>query len=174
MNRIILRYGLLAGLVICLLFLGPLMVQPFDGLSDFWWTWGKVVGYGSMVLALLCIYLGVARWHQIEGRPLGFGRALALAMGINVVASLVFFLGNIVLYEVIQPDFLTNFAEAYEARMLDQAKDEAARAEVSREMANMQPLLQNSVAYAALMAASAFLIGLVISLITAVIFRKKS
>src|SRR4051812_45233336 len=81
MKRIVLVFGLLAGAVMSAMMF---IALPF---SDHGAT-GMIVGYTTMVLAMLMIYFGVRSYRDnVAGGSVGFGRALAVGALIALVAS---------------------------------------------------------------------------------------
>ena len=83
MNRMILSYGAVSGAVIIASMMG--LTGGSDAGASQWF------GYLVMILALSVIFLGVKRYRDQElGGVIRFGKAMAVGLGITLVASVVY------------------------------------------------------------------------------------
>jgi polyferredoxin len=110
MTRIILTYGLISGLVVILGILGTIVASGGDAPHSSVW-----LGYLIMLVALSSILVGV---KQHRDRTLGgvirFRTALAIGLGIAVVASLAY----VAVWEVYLAATHYSFMDQYAAAML--------------------------------------------------------
>lgn len=164
-----LRYGLLAGLLLCLPMFLPIFVF---GPDPAWMRFGEAIGYTSMVLCLSATWFAMRREQRRRG-PLIYGQALAIGVGVSAVAGLVFGLATWLLYLAMGPalpeGILAFYAEQIRAAG-DSPEQTAARL---AELEAMRPMLFNLPLQAAVMAATVFLIGLVESLLWAWLVRRQ-
>lgn len=78
-------YGGLAGLII----VGISLIAYGSGLVGH--STSPLFGYTVMLLALTMIFVGVKRYRDVElGGVIKFGRALAVALGIGLVAAIIY------------------------------------------------------------------------------------
>lgn len=83
MGRIILVYGVIAGVTVAILMRIAMMLFPEGG------TGGMVAGFSSMIIALSFVFIGVKRYRDIElGGIIRFWRALGVGFAIAFIASL--------------------------------------------------------------------------------------
>ncbi len=173
MKSVVVKYGVIGGVIVSLLFLGPMALRPDSYMNPENMGIGQVVGYSIMILSMLCVFFGVRayRKHHIEFE-FSFVQGLLVGLQITVVANVIFYLGNVLLYEVIAPDFLHDFGKFYKSHMISNAPDEATKKLVAAEFDAQAGILENSYLYALVMAASTFFIGIIISLISALSLKR--
>ena len=136
MQRIVLRYGLIAGAILSAM---VLLTLPFMEVIGF--DRGVVVGYATMVLAFLAVYLGIRAYRdKVAGGSVGFGRALQVGFLITVVASACYLVTWQLVYYRLAPDFLDKYA-AYSVDKVKKAG--AAEAEISATRAEMEEFKQS-------------------------------
>jgi len=174
MNTTIVKYGAIGGVAVTLFFLGPIVFSADSYMDPDKMEQGEVYGYSIMVLSMLSVFFGVRAYRKkIEGQALSFLRALGVGLQITVVACLLFYIGNVVLYEVISPNFLTEFGNYYKEYMLEKAVTPEEKETVLTEFEQSAAFLKNSYLYALLMAGSTLFIGIIISLISAAVLQRK-
>ena len=169
MNNSIIRFGVSSGLIGAILFLGPFVIDPEISFDPESMARGEILGYGAMFLSMTLVFFGVrARRNETEG-PFTFLEALKTGILITLVSVLVFYLGNVALYEFINPDFLTTFFEGYREYSIETGVSE----EEIAQMDASSTMFTNGWLYAILMASSTLLMGLAISLMSALIQKRK-
>jgi len=163
MKKSILTYGLITGTVIIgSTLLGILHVSGFS-------QW---LGYLIMIVAMTMIFIGVKRYRDQErGGVISFGRALALGLGITLVASLVY----VTVWEIYLA--LTNYAfiHDYTASIIQRRQEGGAgAADMEALAAQMQKLTTqyaNPFYRLPMTFAEIFPVGLLVSLISAGVLR---
>lgn len=173
MNKKLINNGVLAGTIVTLLFLGPIVVTPDNYMDPNNFAMGEVIGYSIMVLSMLPVYFGTRSYRNkfVKGE-FTFGKGFISALKITVFATVVFYIGNVLVYEVLAPDFLGEFGKHYKEYLLESATDEAMRDKMAEDFESQAALLGNSYAYAGIMASSILMIGVVISLISGLVLRR--
>ncbi len=175
MKNTAIRYGLIGGILVTLLFLGPVVIDSDSYMDPDKMATGEVIGYSVMILSMLTVFFGVRHYRrQQAGTDFPFGKALLSGLAITGVASLVFYVGNVLLYEVIKPNFLSEFGEYYRDYSLSQVSDDAERDKLRAELEASAAYIENSYMYAGLMALTTLFIGIIISLLSAAILRRSS
>lgn len=85
MGRIILVYGVIAGVTVALLMRIAMMLFPEGG------TGGVIAGFSSMIVALSFVFIGVKRYRDVElGGVIRFGKALTIGFGIAAIATVLY------------------------------------------------------------------------------------
>lgn len=138
MGRIILVYGVIAGVTVALLMRVAMMLFPEGG------TGGMIAGFSSMIIALTFVFIGVKRYRDIElGGVIRFGTALGVGFGIAAIASALY----VAAWEVYL--FSTNytFMDEYTRLALEQAKNAGKSASeiaaLAKEMDGFKELYAN-------------------------------
>jgi hypothetical protein len=174
MKNTIIKYGAIGGTLVSVLFLGPMLLFPYYFTDPSSMAYSEVIGYSTMILSMLTVHFGTRHYrNEFFPTDFSFTKGLKVSILITLVASLVFFLGNILLYEVLAPNFLSDFSEPYKEYLLSNASNELERTKVLEEFEKSKMFIESSFFNAALMAVTVFLIGLVISLISALTLTKK-
>ena len=172
MKKIVLTFGLIAGLIISGMMLVTLKFQDSIGFDR-----GEVIGYTSMVLAFLLIFFGVRSYRDnVAGGTVTFGRALGIGAMIAVVASVFYVATWEVIYFKLEPDFAAKY-QAYEfdkARASGASEEELARKKV--EMAGQLAMYNNPAMNAAITFLEPMPVALIVALVSAGVLsrRKKS
>lgn len=155
-----LKYGLVIGLVISCAMAGSSMLAgdpPDFGMME-------VVGWTSMVLALLGIFLGVKAIREEKGGKIGFTEAFLKGLAIAAIAG-----GVVGLYTVVHIGvFDTEYSDQYMAYEMQKITESGmSQAEIREEiefMEDLRPYLDNPFAQGAIMLLTVFIVGLLVSL----------
>lgn len=166
MGRIILVYGVIAGVTVAILMRVAMMLFPEGG------TGGMVAGFSSMIIALSFVFIGVKRYRDSElGGIIRFWRALGVGFAIAFIASL-FYVAAWELYL-----YLTNytFMDEYINATLEQAKSQgktaAELAAMAREMDSFRTLYANPFSRMAVTFTEISPIAVLMPLISAILLR---
>jgi hypothetical protein len=169
MKRTVLIFGLISGAVSSGMMVATL---PFVDKLDF--DKGAVIGYTSLVLSALVIFFGVRSYRDnVEGGHLGFGKGFAVGLLITLVSCACYVITWEILYFKVMPDFGAKYA----AHMVERVRASGATPErideVRRQAASFKELYDKPLMNAALTFTEPFPIGLVVSVISAAVLRKK-
>jgi hypothetical protein len=124
------------------------------------------VGYMAMGLPyLLMLIVTFLRNRRKNG--IGFGGALLSGIIVTVIASMSFYVVNGIFYTMIEPDFLLEFEKVYSPCMIEWAENEMMQEAIVARIRDMQPFFENGWKYSLLMAATSFMVGVVMTLIVA-------
>ncbi|MBX7117926.1 MAG: DUF4199 domain-containing protein [Gemmatimonadaceae bacterium] len=162
MRRIVLTFGLIAGAI-----MSAMLVITLVLFRDVELDRGAVVGYASMVLAFLMVFVGVRNYRDtIAGGRIGFGRAFGVGLLITVVAIACY----VVTWEIIYFNFAPEFGEKYASYAVEQARragaDSAAIARTQQEMDAFLVRYRNPLFNAAITFLEPLPIGLLFALVT--------
>ncbi len=168
MKKTIIRYGLYGGTVICVLFLLSLFLA--DGL-DFGTQ--EVIGYASMVVALSFVYFGIRHFRDRENSgSLSFGTGLKIGLGISLITALMFGILDVIYVKFMNPDFMETYYASVLAD-LEASLPESEYQERARAMEAEKELFTNPLMNFFLMFITVFLIGLIMSILSALILKRK-
>jgi hypothetical protein len=168
MLKTILRYGLVAGLLVAV----PMVVLMVGFSPATFESGGLLYGYLSMIVALTMVFLGIKHYRDnYLGGAIKFGRALALGLSISAVASVLYALG----WELSLAATGFNFADSYYTSLVDAARAKGASA------AELQKLIAEGQSFAAwyskpwlripMSFVEMFPVGVLVSLISAALLR---
>lgn len=169
MKKIILTFGLLSGAVLSGLLA---LTVPFMHRIDF--GVAALIGYTAMVLGFLLVYFGVRSYRDtVRGGSISFGRAFAVGALIAAVSSACY----VATWEVIYFNFVPDFMETYQARVLEDARTAgASEAELASKRAEMEAFARryrNPLFNAAVTFSEPLPVGLVIALVSAGMLRRR-
>jgi hypothetical protein len=169
MTKIVVTFGLIAGAI-----MAALMFLTLPFLEKISFDKSAIIGYSTMVLAFLMTYFGVRSYRDnVAGGRLTFGRGFAVGLLITLIATACY----VAAWEVISHNFMPDFADKYAAHVIDDAKkagaSEAKIAEQVKQMDDFKEMYKNPLYNVALTALEPLPVGLVFTLVTAGVLRRK-
>jgi hypothetical protein len=168
------KYGLISGLVMVSSWWLTQLIFPQAEGETYDFTRGEWLGYISMLLALTAVFVGVKqhRDQYLDGL-ISFKDALKMGLYIVLVASVVYVVGWMIYYPNFMPDFADQYAASqvasYEASGLSEAEIESKK----QELKDWMELYENPFIMMGMTFMEIFPVGIVVSLITAVILKRK-
>jgi hypothetical protein len=165
MKKTILVFGGIASLVLLVFILG---------LSLFNWH-SATVGYTAMIIAFSFIYVGIRSYREnYNDGVISFGKAFRIGLGIALLASTAYVVFWMIDYTWFMPDFMDKYA----ATMVKQAHESGLTgAALDKKLAGinqMKELYKSKVMVVLFTYLEVLPVGLVISLITALILKRKT
>lgn len=169
MKKIVLIFGLISGALMAIFMFATM---PF--IDKFGFDKGLIVGYTNIVLAFILVFFGIRSYREnIGGGAITFGRAFSVGILIVVISSVCYVIAWLILYYNFMPDFFDKYA----AHTIEKARAAGATAEAiqaqTQEMDQMKQLVKNPFFHALFVFLEPFPVGLVITLISSLILRKK-
>jgi hypothetical protein len=170
MKKIVLTFGLISGLIMSVLMGGSLLVAGKIGSGH-----SLVLGYTIMVASFLLIYFGIRSYRDntLAGQ-ISFGRAFACGILIALISSVCY----VVMWEVLYFNFMPHFMDSYFAAQIHKVQSSgldpatiAARVAAIRHSAQ---LYQNPFVNMAYTFIEPLPVGLIITLVSAAILRRKA
>lgn len=169
MKKTVLVFGLLSGAVAAALMFTTLPFADWIGFER-----GLIVGYTTIIISFLLVFFGIRSYREnVGGGSITFGRAFAVGILITLISCVCY----VVAWEVLYYKFMPDFADKYAAHVLEKAKAAGATAEAIQakmdEVKQLKHILDNPLLNAAATFIEPFPVGLVITLISALILRKR-
>ena len=171
MKRTVLVFGLFAGLIVAAtmgIFMAICYKDPAAGMG----TGSMIIGFLSMIIAFSLIYVGVKNYRDKElGGTISFGKAFKMGLLIALVASTIYVITWAIVYTYVMPDFM----DIYSAEIVKQAAQESTAAAQAKadEMAKYKEMYKNPVLFVLFTYMEILPLGILISLITALILKRK-
>lgn len=171
MQRIVLIFGLIAGLIVSTFMVCSISycysTNNFDG--------SLVVGYAAMLLAFSMVFVGIKNYRdKYNNGSISFGKAFKVGLYISLVASTIYVLVWLVDYYVFVPDFM----EKYTTHVIDEArKSGASAAEIQEQIKTMEEsskFYETPIGVILLTYMEILPVGLIVTLISALILKRKN
>jgi heme/copper-type cytochrome/quinol oxidase subunit 2 len=169
MKQVIFRYGLYATLVIMVL--GALDFFVVSKYADD--TLQEVAGYLTMLLSMIFVFMGIRHYRdRVNGGSLSFVQGLKIGVLIVLIPAVFFGLFDVLFTEVLQP----GWKETYYTHYIDQVKANTPPAKLAaalKKATDEKEMFANPVFQFLLMSATVFIIGLMVTIISALTLRRK-
>ena len=170
MKKTVLTFGLISGAILAAMML---VTIPFADRTG--WEKGEILGYTTIVLSALLVFFGVRSYREnVGGGRLTFGRAFAVGILITLISSACY-VGT---WEIVYYKFMPDFADKYAAHLVERAKASGASQqkidETKRQAKQFKQMYDKPLFNVALTFMEVFPIGLVVTLLSAGILRKKA
>jgi hypothetical protein len=171
MKKIVLTYGLASGAVFAIIsaITTPLFISGKLNVDN-----GEIFGYTSMVLAFVLVFVGIRSYREREGGgAITFGRAFLVGILITLISSAIY----VASWEVVYHNFFPDFGEKYAAQTMAKLRAEGAPPEKiaakQKQMTEIVRLYKNPAFNVAMTFVEVFPVGLIVTLISAAILRKR-
>ena len=170
-KRTALKFGFISGSILVLWILTVWLLGHGTNPESF--DTGEKVGYTIMVLTMSLIFFAVkqTRDRHLSGQ-MTFGQGMLAGTITNLVASIMFGLFNVVYLRFLAPEFLPTYANHYRAGIENSGRAPELVTQQLAEFDQGQGLFLNPEFNAFVMFATVFLIGVVITLISAMILKR--
>ncbi|SHG72026.1 DUF4199 domain-containing protein [Flagellimonas flava] len=168
MKKTVLRYGTYGAITICVLFLLSWFL-----LGDLPFSTQEVLGYASMVISLGFVFFGIKHFRDKEnGGIISFKKALTIGILISLITALAFGILDVIYTEILNPDFMEAYYQATISNLRENLPPEEFEVQLA-EIEAQKTMFSNPLFSFALMAMTVFVIGFIISLISALILQRK-
>lgn len=166
MKKTVLIFGLISGVIMAALMFGTL---PFTD-SPWLQSHSMYVGYTTMVLSFMLVFFGIRSYREnIGGGTITFGRAFAIGILITLISSVLY----VVTWEIMYFG-IPSFGQKFMTMCVAHVKNSGASPEVIQAQLNQLKYLDNPLINAAMSFIEPFPVGLIITLISSLILRKKT
>ena len=169
MKKTVLTFGLIAGVIISLLMGGSLLLADKIGSGH-----SMALGYTIMVASFMLIYFGIRSYRDNTlGGRISFGRAFACGILITLITSICY----VAMWEILYFNFMPHFMDGYFAAQIHKVQssglDPVTIAAQVAAIQHSQQLYQNPFVNMAYTIMEPLPVGLIITLISAGILRRK-
>jgi len=170
MKKTIITFGLISGAISAVMMVATVPFADRIGFDK-----GLVIGYTSIVLSFLLVFFGIRSYRDNVGNgQITFAKAFAVGIAITLISCVCY----VVTWEIIYYNFMPDFMDKYGARMIEKAKASGASAEAVQAQVEQAKKYKEMYANPLLNAAMTFIepfpVGLVITLISAAVLRRKA
>ena len=166
MKKIIVTNGVIAGAILVTFFIIAKAVGTFgEG------GYGEVFGYATMLIALSFVFVGVRKVREQQEGKFSFVQAFLSGLYISLIACAFYVVG----WMIIDADnaFIADYAANAVKKLEESGASAQEIAKVQEEMDGYKELYANPITKAGVTLFEIFPVGLIVSLITAVILKRK-
>jgi hypothetical protein len=166
MKHIILKNGFIAGAIAS----GSILITSyiFKVNPDLFES-TYFIGIIAMLLAFLFVILGIMHYRKANNGIISFGKALSIGLLISLMASTLYVVTWLLVYKNYFPDFMEQYAKLE----LSHAKPEELAAKTA-EMNQYKEMYKSDLMVILLTYMEIFPVGILVSLLSAAILRKKT
>jgi Protein of unknown function (DUF4199) len=169
MKKTILTFGLISGAISSLMMVATV---PFAGKISF--DKGLIIGYTSIVLSFLLVFFGIRSYRDNVGKgQITFSKAFVVGISITLISCICY----VVTWEILYFNFLPDFMDKYGAHMVERAKASGASATAVQAQVEQakkyKEMYDNPLLNAAMTFIEPFPVGLVITVLSAAVLRRK-
>ena len=170
MKKTVLTFGLIGGAIMAAMMFATLPFVDKIGFDK-----GAIVGYTTMILAFMLVFFGIRSYRENVGQGhITFGRAFAVGILITLIACACY----VVAWEIIYFKFMPDFFDKYASYVIEKARASGASQQAIdaqlQQMKSFKAMYDNPFINAAITFTEPFPIGLIVTLISAAILRKKT
>ena len=172
MKKIVLTFGLISGAIVAVMMAITLPLVQNGTLTH---DNSAVVGYTSMILAFLLVFFGIRSYREnAGGGTITFGKGFQVGILITLISCVVYVITWEIIYFNFMPDFLDNYSAHAIAKVRASGGTDAAILATTKEMARFKELYANPLINVGMTFMEIFPVGLIVTLISAAILRRKT
>ena len=170
MSRTALKFGLIAGIILVVGIMLPVFIVGIEGVLDL----GEAFGYTVMIIAMVSVFFGIKAYRdKALGGEISFGKAFGIGTYISAIAGFIFGFFSYIFYAFIFPDFTQKWMQHYENSIRSSGAPPDEIAKQLLEFNSQADFWSNTALQGFVMFLTVFFIGLIISIISSVILKKK-
>ena len=169
-KKTVLTFGLIGGAIMAAMMFATLPFVDKIGFDK-----GEIVGYTTMILAFMLVFFGIRSYREnVSDGRITFGRAFAVGILITVVSCVCY----VIAWEILYFKFMPDFVDKYASYMVEKVRASGASQQIIdaklQEMNSFKVMYDNPFINAAITFCEPFPVGLLVTLISAAILRKKA
>lgn len=169
MKRIILVYGIIAGIIVSVLML---LTMPF-GQENPDFDKSQIYGYLGMLIALSMIFVGIFQHRKQLGGTISFGKGFIVGLLITLIAGVFYALTWELYLNMTDLDFMKIYSEEVISKMEESGESAEVIESVTKEMASMAEIYKNPLIRFGFTLMEIVPVGILLSLIAAFALKRK-
>jgi hypothetical protein len=170
MKKTIVVFGLISGAISSVLMIGTMLFADKIGFDR-----GYLLGYTTIVLSFLLVYFGIRSYRdEVNSGAITFGKAFAVGISITLISCLFYVAAWEVLYFKFMPDFMDKYGAHMVEKLRASGASDAAVLAKAEQMKKYKEMYDNPLINAAMTFIEPFPVGLLITLISAAVLRRKA
>ncbi len=169
MKKIVLQNGLIGGLIVA----STMLISVYKCYAEQNFEPSYVIGFGGMFLAFLFVFIGTKQYRDYTESSITFGKMFKVSFLITLIIATIYVVAWMIVYKNFFPDFMEKFADISIKKLQDSGADAQTITAKTAEMNQMKEWYKNPLSVILLTYMEILPLGLVISLISALVFMKK-
>lgn len=171
MKKVVIKNGLIAGGLASAVMAITMALHNCG--ADF--SGGMMIGYSSMLLAFIFIFVAVKSFRDKQnGGTITFWQGLRIGLLISLIASTMYVITWSIEYHFFLPDFMNQYAEAMIRGMKAKHASQVDIDNMTTKMAEQAQMYKNPIYFTLFTYAEILPVGILMSVISALIFKKKT
>ncbi len=173
MKNTILKFGAISGAIVAGVMLIAMVLNKDN--PKIYFEYGMVIGYSSMLLAFSLIFVAIKNYRDkhLDGM-ISFGKAFLIGLGIAVIASVFYTVTWVIIYKNVYPTFMEDYGAYALEKMRAANKSAAEISKLQSDIAMGKQLYSTWPGLLDITFMEIFWLGLVISVISALILKRKN
>jgi hypothetical protein len=171
MKRVVIVFGLISGAISSAMMF---LTLPFIRSGAVNNHNGEIIGYTAIFLSFLLVFFGIRTYRENAGGTITFGRAFSIGILITLISCVFYVVSWQIIYYKLMPDFADRYAAREVAALREKGATDEAIAEKKLEMEKMKAMYDNPLINAAVTLIEPLPVGLVVTLVSAAILRKRT
>lgn len=169
MRKTILTYGLISGAIAATMMLANVALANRIGFDK-----SEIIGYTTIILSFTLVFFGIKSYRdRIGNGSITFGKAFTIGLLITLISSLCYVIAWLIVYYNFYPDFMQQYANHTIEKMHTSGASQEAIDATMKQMEQYKEMYKNPLIVAALTLMEPFPIGLIVTIISALILRRK-
>ncbi len=169
MKKTVLTFGLISGAI-----MGAMMLITFPFIDRIGFDKAEIIGYTTMLVAFLMVFFGIRSYRENVGEgKITFGKAFVVGILITVIACACY----VVVWEIIHFYLVPDFVDKFVQHLTDKVRASGASQQVIdaeiQKMQSFKSMFENPLINVAITFVEPFPIGLIITLISSAILKRK-
>lgn len=171
MRKVVLTFGLIAGLIVTSLML---ISMPLLGNGTISFENGEWIGYSTMIIALSMIYFGVKSFRDNHNNGvLSFGKGFQVGILIAAIAAVIYASGWEVYLSMSSGDFMEQYTTQYLSKMEKEGASVAEMEQMKADMNSMAEMYKNPIIRFGMTLMEIVPVGLIITLASAFLLKRE-
>lgn len=174
MKKNILIYGLISGILVSIFMLASVnYLSHCEGNVDY--ETSMLIGFASMLIAFSLVYVGIRNYRdKYNGGVISFGKAFKIGILMVLIASTIYVIAWLIDYFFFIPDFMDKYSANELAKLKASGASQVKIDEETKKMANFARWYKNPFFNAMMTYIEILPVGLVVTLISSLILRRKT
>ncbi|GAA3987699.1 DUF4199 domain-containing protein [Mucilaginibacter dorajii] len=169
MKKNVLTFGLIAGCIVTFMML--ITAVYCNGANE---SVNMYLGYGTQLIAFSMIFVAVKNYRdKYNNGAITFGKAFTIGLYITLIASTMYVVAWLFDYHFFIPDFMDKYSASMIAKAKSSGKSEQEIKEQILSATNLKQMYKNPIFVILITYVEILPVGLVITLISALILKKK-
>jgi uncharacterized protein DUF4199 len=161
-------YGLISGLFVTIIMdIGMANIYDTDKAGS------MLFGYTTMLVAFSLIFVSIKNYRDRNGGIISFGKAFQIGLWISLIASTIYVLGWMIEYYVFFPDFYEKCKIHAVAKLKANGASPALMQAKAQQYDQLTQMTKNPLVHAMMTYLEILPVGLLVSLIAALILKRK-